>query len=447
MRARVTALLTVLASALGCAPGKRAASDAPANLLLITIDTIRADHCSAYGYARPTTPRLTRLAREGVRFDAAYAPIPSTGPSHATLFTSRQPLGHGVVANGYALGADRALLAEKLMSHGYQTAAVVSSYPLNAKFGYSRGFESYDQEFTEADASIPRPKWDGSPLAEPYDRRGGAATRRATEWLARRRTDRPFLLWVHYFDPHTPYDPPEPFRTTFAAVESSPSPIARDAAAYDGEIAFTDDQMGRLIDAIDAAGLAPTTLVVVVGDHGEGLLSHATLEHGEEVYEEAVRVPLVLRFPGRLAPQRILAPVEMVDVAPTAFELLGVMPPPPEFEGVSVVSALETGRGDMSRRVFLQSELQPKRQGNSYAVRAGRWKYIERHRAGEVRSELFDLATDPGERTDLSAGRPEEVSRLRTEVRAWRRRHDRPPAPPRLTDEDREALRALGYVQ
>jgi arylsulfatase A-like enzyme len=126
---------------------------------------------------------------------------------------------------------------------------------------------------------------------------------------------------------------------------------------------------------------------------------------------------------------------------------LGVLPLPPEFEGLSMVNALKTGRGDPSRCVFLQSELQPKRQGNSYAVRAGRWKYIERHRGGEQRSQLFDLATDPGERTDLSAGRPEEVSRLSAEVRAWRRRHDRAPAPPRLTDEDREALRALGYVQ
>jgi arylsulfatase A-like enzyme len=185
---------------------------------------------------------------------------------------------------------------------------------------------------------------------------------------------------------------------------------------------------------------------VVVGDHGEGLLTHETREHGEEVYEEAVRVPLVLRFPGHLAPARIDAPVEMVDVAPTALELLGVARPA-AFEGQSLVAAMRSGRADSKRRIFFQSEVQPKRQGNSFGVRAGRWKYIERHRGGELRTQLFDLTIDPGERSDVSEANPGETSRLGVELRAWRRRQGRPPAPPRLSEEDREALRALGYVQ
>jgi choline-sulfatase len=175
------------------------------NLLLVTIDTLRADHCSGYGYAWPTTPQLDELTRDGVRFAAAYAPTPVTGPSHATLFTSLHPHHHGVLSNGATLPPEAFTLAEILDEAGYDTAAIVSAYPLKAKFGLAQGFRSYEDDFPAADASLPQPRWEGQPLDEAYDRRAGATSDRALAWLAKRApSGRPFFLWIHYFDPHSP---------------------------------------------------------------------------------------------------------------------------------------------------------------------------------------------------------------------------------------------------
>lgn len=421
-----------------------------ANVLVVTIDTLRADHCSAYGYGRPTTPRLERLAREGVRFDAAYAAMPATGPSHATLFTSRYPLTHGVLANGYALVPGAATLAETLRARGYQTAAMVSAYPLDRKFGHAQGFDTYDQEFTEADASIARPRWEGRPLDQPYDRRAHATTRVAIAWLQHRQRDRPFFLWVHYFDPHSPYDAPEPWASRFPAPPGAADSLAGVEAAYDAEVAFADHEMGRLTDAIDGAGIASSTLVVVTADHGEGLRAHGLLEHGDEVYEEAVRVPLVLRWTGRLAAGRAVpAPVEMIDVAPTILALLGSGETPRTFRGRSLTAVLGGQHPEMSHRVFLQGEHREGPAGMRYALRAGRWKYIERRRQGVAfETELFDLDADPRERANLAADRRDEVARFSGDLRKWRKSHGGARvSPPRLSARDREAFRALGYIE
>jgi arylsulfatase A-like enzyme len=420
------------------------------NLLLVTIDTLRADHCSVYGYGLPTTPRLERLAREGVRFDAAYAPMPSTGPSHASLFSSLHPLRHGVVANGYVLGPEHAVLAETLRGTGYRTAAVIGAYPLKSRFGYGRGFESYDEAFAREDASVLSTRWEGHPLDEPYDRRATAVTRRALEWLGRRQGPEPFLLWLHYFDPHSPYDPPEPFRSRFAPGEASASELARTVAGYDGEIAFADEHLGRVVDALDAAGLGETTLVVVTGDHGEGLNSHGIREHGEEIYEEAVRVPLILRWKGRLPAGRTIGvPVETLDIAPTAVELLRAGSLSRRMRARSLTRLLAEAPSEGTRSVLLQSEHRANPRVDTFGIRQGRWKYIERRDEQRIlEAQVFDLLADPGERTNLMARQPAEAGRLAGELRAWRKTGGRAPvAPPSLSPEDREALRALGYVQ
>ena len=443
-------LLTLVSGSAGCRKPASRPSDHPPNLLLVTIDTLRADHCSLYGYGRPTPPRLERLAREGIRFAAAYSPMPSTGPSHASLFTSLHPLTHRVLANGYRLPDEHEVLAETLRARGYQTAAVIAAYPLKSRFGYSRGFESYDETFTEEEASVRRTGWEGKPLTEPFDRRGTAVTRRALEWLGRQRRAGPFFLWLHYFDPHSPYDPPEPFRSRFAPGESPRDGMAATIAAYDGEIAFTDQQVGRVVDALDSAGLGGTTLVVVTADHGEGLLSHQAREHGEEIYEEAVRVPLLLRWTGRLpAGRQIEEPVEAIDLAPTVFELLRGGPAPAGFRGRALAASLAGAGVAESRPVFLQSEHRDGPQGVIFGVRQGRWKYLERRIEERPHgTEVFDLVSDPKETTNLIAQRPDEARRLAAVLRVWRTsRGGAPAAPPELSPADREALRALGYVR
>jgi arylsulfatase A-like enzyme len=405
------------------------------NLLLVTIDTLRADRCSSYGHDRNTTPRLDRLAEDGVRFAVAYAPTPVTGPSHASLLTSQHPQQHGVLRNGDALSGQAVTLAEVLQDAGYDTAAIVSAYPLKAKFGLAQGFRVYEDDFRAPDASLPQPRWEGRPLGESYDRRAWATSDLALAWLARQAaSQRPFFLWIHYFDPHSPYDAP-------AAEEDL---TAFDA--YDREIRYTDGEMGRVLDFIDAAGLRATTVVAVTSDHGEGLGQHGHEEHGAVVYEEAVRIPLVLRGPGRLAGGRVWTDeVTLLDVAPTLLGVLRLATRPKAFVGRDLSGPLEgrPGRVPQADAVFLRSELRPAG-CQQYAVRQGQWKYLEDRCQGTLRrSELYDLQSDPGELQDLSGAKPEQVPAAARLLRQWRRTRGAPGAPP--SPEDAEALRALGY--
>jgi choline-sulfatase len=419
-----------LALLLGC---RSADTRSRPNLLLITIDTLRADHCSAYGYHRPTTPHLDELARDGVRFATAYSPTPVTGPSHATLFTSLHPQHHGVLSNGTALPAEPFTVAEILQQAGYETGAIVSAYPLKARFGLSQGFGSYEDDFPAADASLPQANWEGEPLDEAYDRRAGATSDRALAWLARHKSGaRPFFLWVHYFDPHSPYDAPG---TEGEGILD----------AYDAEIRYADAEVGRVLAFLDRAGLRATTLVAVTSDHGEGLGQHGHLEHGDAVYEEAVRVPLMLRWPGRV-PGGQVSPeqVALIDLVPTLAGLMELSRPP-AFQGRDLSAALggRSAARPPPAPIFLRSELRP--EGcNQYAVRQGRWKRLEERCRGELRwTELYDLTLDPGERHDLHREAPAVARELEPLLWRWRRSRTTP-AQVRAPADD-EAFRALGY--
>jgi arylsulfatase A-like enzyme len=435
----LAALVAVTAAGLA---GCRAGGSSHANLLLVTIDTLRADHTSAYGYARETTPHLEALASEGLLVETAYAPIPVTGPSHASLLTALYPRAHGVVRNGYVLDDAHATVAERLRERGYATAAIVSAFPLDPRFGLDRGFEHYDASFTREEASLPDPRWEGEPLGQPYDRRGDATTERALRWLKDRPVDRPFFLWTHYFDPHTPYAPPVLQNRWPSGGDAGP------ADRYDGEIHFADAQIGRLLAALEDEGIGSRTLVVVTADHGEGLGEHGCDEHGPNVYEEAVRIPLILRWPGRLAPgRRLPGPAGLADVAPTVLDLIGLTPLE-GAQGRSLVPALD-GRapdGD-EREVLLQAEY-PGRPGlNVFGARLGRYKYVESREGGAIaRQELYDLERDPSELVDLSSQEPDQTVRLARVVARWRKRI-RAPESQRAGPESEEALRALGYVQ
>ncbi len=423
------------------------------NILLVTIDTLRADHCSTYGYARETTPTLQGLSEQGARMALAYAPTATTGPTHASIMTSLYPLTHGVVKNGMTLDDRFETLAERLRAAGYRTEAVVSSFVLDAKFGYAQGFEAYDDDFDAAHATVHRTEFDGHEVEGAFDQTAPRTTEKAGRVLARLAAGRePFFLFVHYFDPHAPYVPPFDVGDRFAAADARDE-LARSIGAYDGEIAFADRELSGLLDSLARSGLERETLVVVTADHGEGLMQHGHMHHGVQIYEEAVRVPLLFRLPGRIAAGRtFVEPVELIDLLPTVFELAGIRFPGPA-QGRSLAPALAGGAPlDPQREVYLHRRHYAPGEvggirvaGEQFGIRSGRWKYIEGDEEGT--RELYDLDHDPGERVNLVESAPQTADAMRALVAAWKDAHRRDTAEPlELSPEDLERLKALGYV-
>jgi arylsulfatase A-like enzyme len=438
------------------------------NIVLITIDTLRADHCSVYGYGVGTTPQLEKLAREGARIEAAYVSMPSTGPAHASLFTSRYPLAHRVLKNGHVLADDYPLLAEVLRGAGYRTAAFVSSFVLDDRFGYGQGFDSYDDDFRGADSSYKNmEQWEGIEVPGEFDRRANETTDRAVSWLRENGRRGGFFLWVHYMDPHSPYDPPEPWRAKYVKPEMKRRSLRRAIALYDAEIAFTDREVGRLLDELDGISPPEATLVVLTADHGEGLLDHGFMGHGAILYEETLRVPLLVRWRGRIAAGSVIrGPVEIEDLMPSILGLAGIPPGELILQGRDLTGALTTGAAlDPQHRAYFQRRLYEKSRvstfpvdgvvfgrplrvkGDKYAVRKGGWKYIEAPMEGT--RELYDLSSDPRERTNLLSRRRELADELAGEIEAWRSEQDGLALGParEAAEEELERLRALGYVR
>jgi arylsulfatase A-like enzyme len=429
----------------------------PPNILLVTIDTLRADRCSAYGYPRPTTPNLDRLAQEGVLFEAAYAPMATTGPSHASMFTGLPPRSHGLLKNGHLLRPELTTLAESLLAGGYQTAAFVSSYVVNQGFGFNQGFGTYDDDFADGRPSGRTVVWEGHQVPEEFDRLADQTRARAVSWLADRghlapgRDALPFFLWVHLFDPHHPYDPP-PEHRLFAPAQADASGLEVAKAAYDGEVHFADAELGKLVAALRAAGRLDDTLLVVVGDHGEGLMDHGHMYHGIHLYEEAVRVPLVIRWPRRLRPRRVREPIAIVDLAPSLLALVRQAKASGIAGDASLVPLLRGAAGDPDKPVFLERREYEERVVHGFAVkgvkrglRRGRFKYIEAPDEGT--SEIYDLIADPGERHNLKPLQPQLAAELAALLQAWVQRTPAAPPPQFLSEEAAERLRSLGYLK
>jgi len=444
--------LTALAlGALGCGP------ELPPNVVLVSIDTLRADALGAYGGV--PTPTVDRLAREGVLFEAAFAPAPATAPSHATLFTGQDPLRHGLLRNGEPLPESAKTLAEAFRAAGYHTAAFVSSYVLDPRFGWSRGFDHFDAELPEQSATLkkspyPGAFWAGQHFAG-FDRRATATTQAARGWLAS--APEPFFLFVHYFDPHAPYVPPEIYAQRLAShafsLENrsvtglSPAQLEHQIRNYHGEVLYADDSLAALLDGIAERRSRRSTLTILVGDHGEGLGQHGWLEHALYLYDEQIHVPFVIHWPGHLAAgRRVRAQVGLADVAPTLLELAG-LPPLAAVDGHSLAPAARGAAEPPARPQFglryLVAEATGWDHGVKSSVRTPRWKYI---RAPESGDELYDLAVDPGELRNVLAQQPDVVAGLRglleTHVAAL---PGAAPAAP-LSEETRRALRALGYL-
>lgn len=403
----VAALCLAAVAAAACAPRERARP----SILLITLDTTRADHIGAYGDKAARTPNLDALAAAGVLFERAVASAPITLPAHVSLFTGAYPFAHGVRGNGaFTLAAGVPTLATVLHDAGYRTGAFVSAFVLDRRYGLARGFDVYDDRFE-------------------IERRGEATTAAAEAWLsAGARSDRPFFLWLHLYDPHDPYDPPPPFREAFSA------------RPYDGEIAYDDMNVGRILARLRALDLA-STVIAVAGDHGESLGEHGELTHAMFVYESAIRVPLILTAPGRLpAGRRVSAPVRGVDLAPTLLALAGQRPLA-NVQGVDLRPTLD-GRGTGPSSAYAETYF-PRIFMNWAELRSiqdDRWKYID-----GPEPELYDLTNDAAEQTNLARRDP-----ARTE--AFRRALDDvtrggpPPAPAAVDRDTQRKLAALGYI-
>jgi arylsulfatase A-like enzyme len=298
------------------------------NLVLISVDTLRADRLSCYGYKGLQTENLDQLARAGVRFETVLSPVPVTLPAHVSMLSGLYPFQHGVQDNGrFRVPAGQNLLAERLKGSGYRTAAFVSSIVLDRTYGLDQGFDLYDVSIDPA----------MSLMGQPFERPASETVAAVTNWL-RQDSSGPFFLFVHLYDPHAPYRPPPPYSQRY---QDRP---------YDGEIAFVDAELGKLLAALEDKGLSEDTLVVLTGDHGESLGEHGEPTHGVFLYESSVRVPLILRLPGKLPAAKVVSnQVSLVDLVP-----IPALQFPVERAGRSALSGLEIRAGAPARAIQLE---------------------------------------------------------------------------------------------
>jgi len=407
------------AALIGLAGCRNSAGTPPANVLLVTLDTTRADRLSAYGFQSASMPAIDRLAREGILFQRATTVAPLTLPAHCSLLTGLYPWHHGVRDNADApLDPSHRTLAEILHGRGFRTAAFIAASVLAADRGLARGFDVYRDTTTSGDAGAPRR----------VRRPGNEVIDEALTWL-NGHADSPFFVWVHLYDAHAPYRTPEPYRTQYAADP------------YEGSLAFVDSQLDRVMHWLDSHQQLSRTLIVVAGDHGESLGDHEELEHGIFLYESVVHVPLIMRVPG-VAPRRFVAITSLVDVMPTVLGVLRL--PGPHVDGLDLAPAIR-GVGEPADRVVYSESRYPERFGWSAlrAARDGRFKFID-----APRPEFYDLETDPFEERNLYTTQSARATALARRLDAFDTLERIPVSGPidRVPVDVRARLKALGYI-
>jgi arylsulfatase A-like enzyme len=431
------------------------------SVVLITIDTLRADHLSTYGYRRPTSPSIDALAREGTVFTEAYTFWPKTRGSFVAMLTGKPPSRTGYSKTHPVLLDMNATLASVLKAVGYETTAFVDNPNVAAQLGYAKGFDAYRETWQEKD------------LATEMDRTR-AITVAAAAYLEAARPDRPFLLWLHYVNPHTPYEPPEPFSTMFTeGAEEGPAlpvvpglhgGIPKQWAApgrnrlgyyigqYDGEIATVDAEVGRVLQALRGSAMQDKTLVVLTSDHGESLGEHDYyFDHGENLFDPSLRIPLIVRLPGGPAGQRSDTFASTLDLVPTVLDAVKASWPP-DLGGTSLLGVVEGKAAAPRDMLYAQND-------RNLAAAFGRsFKIVATPEANRLRFALFDRKRDPGEKKDVARSRREDLRTQRLALELFLERSDREwsrtrplvegrPGEGRMTPEACERLRAMGYVQ
>jgi arylsulfatase A-like enzyme len=397
----------------------------PAGVLLITLDTTRADHLGCYGFAQAATPNLDALAKESVRFEEAMSAVPNTLPSHSTMFTGLYPPRHGVRYNGmFRLGEGSVTIAKRMHDAGFFTGAIPAAFPVYAKSGLNQGFDVYRDMFSEP----------GAERLQPDAERSAADVVKLGLETIRGAGGKPFFVWLHFYEPHYPYKPPFPYASQFREHP------------YDGEIAYVDRQLGELFAALKKDGLWDRIAIVVAGDHGEGLYEHGERMHSQLAYQSTLRVPLLVKSRVGKGGTVVREPVSLADVGPTVLDLAG-LPVPAGLDGISLREALATGKAPLrplyfetlaGSLAFCWSPIE--------GVRRGKWKLI---RANGV--ELYDLEADPSEKNDLATVDASVASDLAAGLDAnlatWAAAG--PPASATEAPIDAEALSrlaSLGYV-
>ncbi len=435
----------------------------PPNVVIIVVDTLRADRLGAYGHPRPTSPHIDRLAASGLLYSHAYSQAPWTTPSIGALLTSQYPSTLGIRAEPNALSDDQVLLSEILQQHGYATGAIVSHYFLSSKWNFDQGFDHFDQSNIKGHTGITSP----------------GVTEEALRFAGSHR-DEPFFLFVHYFDPHYDFidhpefsflDPSQPYEGPLHSamdytdmLDLVPELGPRDADylfnLYDSEIAFTDRSIGKLLDGLDELGLGDDTLILLTADHGEEFLERKTIGHGGSLFNELIRVPLIVRYPDyrptpahprALWPEEgwrgsvLETPVALIDLFPTVLDYLGIAPQGP-LAGRSFLGENPSAE-PTARTVFSETDW-----GMYRAAITADFKMIHRLTSGE--RFFYDLRNDPGEKETLTArlaetGKHAEFLALDKELQGWLdelKLLAKQANEVELSEEEREQLRALGYL-
>ncbi len=402
------------------------------NVIIVTMDTTRADHLACYGYSGVKTPTLDALAGRGVLFEQCAAASPLTLPSHATIMTGMYPTYHGVRVNGNtAVSESQTTLAEVFSGRGYDTGAFIAAFVLDGRWGLNQGFKHYDDSF-----DLKKYKQiDLGAVQKP----GNEVMDEALAWLEKAKAA-PFFAWIHLYDPHSPYEPPEPFRSEYGR------PGTGHVGLYDGEIAFMDSQIGRLSEWLSAQGLDRKTVILLIGDHGEGLGSHGEGMHGYFIYDYAVHVPFIIVTPFRdLKGVRVATQSRTADVFPTVLELAGI-PLPGKVNGHSQVPAMFDPKDAGEMAAYSESMAPNIQFGWSplHALRTPAFKFID-----APRPELYDLVGDPGETRDVQNRLPDRARAMKRELDGLMTETSAGAPTPQSANLDKETverLAALGYV-
>jgi arylsulfatase A-like enzyme/Flp pilus assembly protein TadD len=403
---------------------KPPAKKTPVNVILITIDTVRADHLGSYGYTSIQTPTLDALGHDGVVFERATSQVPLTWPSHAAILTGLYPFQNGVQDfTGQPLDKRFRSVAEAFKDHGYATGAVVSAFVLDRSWGLARGFDFYDdafspQEFANRDLGL-------------VERHAGESVDHALSWLGKN-SRRPFFFWLHLYDPHSPYDPPEPYHSQYQGH------------LYDGEIAYADHELGRVVDWLKRSRLYDRSLILFVSDHGESLGEHGEHEHGFFVYNSTVHIPLIVKPPtgSGIRPARISRPVETIDVAATLMEVAGLHDSlRGQAHSKGLFAATESDGAAYSETFYPFSSFG---WNPLHALETNRYHFIDAPQA-----ELYDVLADPDEKENIASQQPATAAVLKEKLQALLR--DRPYQPSAggdagLSSDALDKLRSLGYV-
>jgi len=401
------------------------------NIVLFTIDTLRADHLECYGYDKVKTPHINRLAAEGTLFQNVISSTPLTLPAHSSIFTGTYPLFHGVRDNGgFYLEPEFVTLAEVLKDNGYQTGAFVGAFVLDSRWGVDQGFDYYFDNFDLTKYKIVS--------LDTVQRRGDEVLEKARDWVGRNSREK-FFAWIHLYDPHTPYDPPEPYKTQHKGGPYS---------LYDGEIAYVDELIGGFLEFLRTRGLADTTLIVFTADHGESLGEHKESAHGFFIYDAAVRVPLIFHFPGAVGAhgREIVRQVESIDIMPTVLDLIGA-DAPPAVQGRSLVSLLQGSEAEAEPAAYSETFFPWYHYGWSElrSFRQGRFKFID-----APRPELYNVSTDPKELRNLINEKASLGHQMKRDLDSLVAQYSAPEeelAGPQNIDHDSLVkLQALGYI-